>query len=428
MPRRSSTTPPSFTPRGDSVQVNFRLHGKRHRKSFPTQEEGQRYYEQMLTTPPEQLPSRPSPGPHSPEGEPTLEWLLRYARDKHWKGMPSEQMRAKDGTHCINLLGPTRRVSTVDEAAVKSLVYTLWHSGLPGTVINRKLVPLSVMLRLAYERGWIKRIPEVGKRAEWVQPLRIMSEAEEEKLLTWAASMGMVDFCDLVALLVDTGISLPEALGLIWEDVGEKLRVKGVGERMVPLTQRARDILNRRIGAPAVFAGLTEDEVQRQWSLGRAVLGLESDLGFTVECLRDTFCMRTIRRQPGLPGLSLISEATGMRQEAWKYLQLLRQEESSKAYPPLARRIRRVRNLPGPLPPKPGTAPTVAPTELLGESPGISGGTAEDVQVEEPESPAVCDPDELRMVVEAWPWLPEAVRVGIVAMVSAVQENGIRGE
>lgn len=406
---KKSNTPPHYNPRGNSIQINFRHNGVRHRKQFPTREAAERYHAETLASPPDAKPARPSDGPRSPGSEPTLSWMLDYAIDKHWKGKPSARTAIANAKQCVNILGPTRRVSSIDEADIESLVSALWRSGVSGSTINCKLACLSIMLRLAYERGWIKQQPDVRPRFKWIQPFPYLSEDAERKFMAWAEGMGLSNLRDLVAILIDTGMEPAEAIALRDTDIGECIRFPVEGEmpeRVISVSDRIRELVNRRRSSAGpsgpLFGAYGRYDAERDWSLARTALSLPPGPSFGLRCLHDTFCMRTVYRVPGLHGAFAITKATGRRGPAvMNYDDLRGQEVDGRPYPPAV-----------------GKRPKwYKPRLLLPILP-----TTKDTPVEKPGTAPQDDAGDLRELVRAWPRLPKGVRAGIVAMVRAMQE------
>lgn len=147
----------------------------------------------------------------------------------------------------------------------------------------------------------LERLP-AGERRVLILPFRTLSEAEEARLLEWCRDSRRTDLHALVLLLVDTGATLAEVLKLEWEDVSTALRVrrgKIKPQRMIPLTERLSEFLASWRGKAAwyerVFPYVTRKVAGGWWSEARSALGLDADAKFTLDCLRDTFCVRRIQ-------------------------------------------------------------------------------------------------------------------------------------
>lgn len=287
-------------PRGNSFQADVTIRGVRYRKDFPTQAQAEKYEADARALPPSSLPAKRRSSLTTPDGVPTLEWLLRYVHATRWKGKPAERSVMANARQCLEILGPTRLASEVDEQAVEALVKALWGRKYSGSSINMKLAPLGLMLRIAYEHLWIDHLPNVERRHRRVYPFRTLSEAEEGRLLAWCSDSCRNDLQALVVLLLDTGATLTEVLKLKWEDVTTALRVRGRPERTIPLTERLSEILANRRGTAAgfekVFSRGTRKRAEGWWGDARSALGLDGDADFTLACLRDTYCDRQLRR------------------------------------------------------------------------------------------------------------------------------------
>jgi hypothetical protein len=242
---------------------------------------------------------------------------------------------------------------------------------------------------------------------EWIQPFPYLREDAERKLIAWAEGTGLTSLRDLVALLIDTGISPAEALALHAADVGECITFgpkAETPERVITLSDRVRELVERRRSSAGpsglLFGGYGREDADRDWSLARSALSLPPDPSLGLECLHDTFCMRTVCRLPGLPGAFAITQATGRQGPGvMKYDQLREQEADGRPYPPAVGKPR---------------------TPLGPQQPGEIQTTAEPDPAGQPGTPPD-DADGLRVVAEAWPWLPRGVRAGFVEIVTALQ-------
>jgi integrase len=289
-------------PRGNSYQADVTIRRVRYRRDFPTQAQAEKYEADARALPLSSVPAKPRSSLTVPDGVPTLEWLLRYVHATHWKGMPSERTAVTNARHCVEFFGPTLPSSAVDEQAIERLVANFVTLKYTSNSMNSKLAALGLMLRKAYERAWIERLPAVESRGLWVPPFRTLSEVEEARLLAWCRDSCRNDLHALVLLLIDTGAALAEVLRIEWEDVSTVLRVRGRGgrpERTIPLTERLSEILASRRGTAAgfdkVFPRGTRKRVEGWWGEARSALGLDADAEFTLNCLQDTFCVRRLK-------------------------------------------------------------------------------------------------------------------------------------
>jgi integrase len=134
---------------------------------------------------------------------------------------------------------------------------------------NRELATLSIMLRLAHERLYIRRLPRIRKYRE-PEPRDYTLKRDDEQTLLEACDQPLAD---LITLLVDTGLRVGEALSLTREDVHTSTTASYIkvrrgksrnAERKIPLTPRVKRLLRARIAsAPAsgwLFPGRSGDE------------------------------------------------------------------------------------------------------------------------------------------------------------------------
>jgi integrase len=423
-------------PRGKSFQADVTIRGVRYRKDFPTQAQAEKYEADARALPPSSMPAKRRSNLTAPDGVPTLEWLLRYVHATRWKGKPAERSVIGNARQCLEILGPTRLASEVDEQAVEALVKVLWDRKYSGSSINMKLAPLGLMLRVAYEHLWIDHLPNVERRHRRVHQFRTLSEAEEGRLLGWCRNSCKNDLHALVLLLVDTGATLTEVLKLKWEDVTAALRVRGKPERTIPLTQRLSETLANRRGTAAgfekVFSRGTRKRAEGWWGDARSALGLDGDAEFTLACLRDTYCDRQLRRGEWP---AKVSELTGVpirRLLTMHSVALQEQRGQSGAVPPVSaartsnsrrgqawRKRMLAERAAGRIPsslvtPQDDDGPRLAPVRV-----------SKDVQVTaaSPVKPTA-EPagQELTAVLTAWMRLPADVRSGIAGFVRVISE------
>jgi integrase len=152
-------------------------------------------------------------------------------------------------------------------------------------------------------------VPYIQKYREKPGRLRWQTPAEEAEMIRLLREMGKDDLADLVACLADTGCRRSELLGLEWDDVDDGWirlwETKGGSSRSIPLTQRAREILEARqeLAAVGPFASITARHLEDGWNRVRKAMGLENDKGFTPHCLRHGCASRLV--QAGVPILTV---------------------------------------------------------------------------------------------------------------------------
>lgn len=173
--------------------------------------------------------------------------------------------------HLLSAWG-TRRLDQIDEEAIEKYKserqrqQTRYKRVVSTASINRELATLSRLLRIAYERQLIRRVPHI-RRLGGEQPRDfVLSQTQEPLYLAAVPDL----LRDVATVLIDTGLRVGELLSLEWPQVsldapqGKKfpcLTIKpmysknGKG-RTVPMTQRAVSVLRRWRGQGAQMDGV----------------------------------------------------------------------------------------------------------------------------------------------------------------------------
>ena len=93
-----------------------------------------------------------------------LRELAEEVLNRHWRGCKSELSLWRNAKDVYLRLGASRSVKEVDERLIDDLVYQLERDGKANGTINRRLAALSKMLRHAYRRGYVQRIPVIERK------------------------------------------------------------------------------------------------------------------------------------------------------------------------------------------------------------------------------------------------------------------------
>lgn len=180
------------------------------------------------------------------------------------------------------------KIEDVNTALIEDYKQALSQLVAPATV-NRKMNALHKLLKWAYQRDYIARMPvftwnkEDNTRVRWLKP-----EEEEQlfKLLPPAVSA----FCEI---LMHTGMRRGELLRLKPEHIDgnyARLWVTKTGKpRSVPLNDRAMELCKQWLPF-----GFSEFVVHKEWSKARAAMGLEHDKDFVLHMLRHTAATRML--------------------------------------------------------------------------------------------------------------------------------------
>lgn len=149
--------------------------------------------------------------------------------------------------------------------------------------------------------------------------VRFLSEEEEARLLALLRHWGKDDVADVVAVLLDTGLRHSELWALTPADVSLPLnrlmvrrarhvggqvvqRTKNGAARMIPMTARVRQIIERRMGESLDYLFPYDNAwLRAAWDRAREHLGLSGDPNFVPYICRHTCASRLVQRGVPLP-------------------------------------------------------------------------------------------------------------------------------
>ncbi len=233
-----------------------------------------------------------------------LRELAEEVLNRHWRGCKSEMSLWRNAKDVYLRLGASRSVKEVDERLLDDLVYGLERDGKSNGTINRRLAAVSKMLKHAYRRGYIKRMPIIERKREPEGRMRWLDEREEEKMLAKFREIDRHDMADFCTVLVDTGLRTGELFKLCGRDVDQDARViylwdtKNGKSRSVPLTTRALSALqrNHKADMDAPLFTFTQDAFSHAWKTMKNMVGLRNDKEFIPHCLRHTCASRLVQR------------------------------------------------------------------------------------------------------------------------------------
>jgi len=239
----------------------------------------------------------------------TLSDLLDKTHRLIWADRKSGDHLYQVARRAVEQTGPLMLLSEVSEANIDDLKHHLKEAGRSNGTINRQLSALSVMLKLAHERGWMERAVKVRKMREGQGRLKWYTDIEEAAVLRLCDRLGYTDLRDLVVVLADTGMRVfTEALKITAADLlvtprGQLMAVvresKNDTSRSIPLTTRAREVFERRAKAHpkgSLLPTLSQRKVHTEWARVQVLLGWPSDGTHTLHTWRHTCCSRLIQR------------------------------------------------------------------------------------------------------------------------------------
>lgn len=252
-------------------------------------------------------------------------WTLEFAIDKafevQWKGTKSEKFYRAKSDNLLKFFGKDTLLAAIDTDAVdrlkrhlKSGANNRFNTPNSQATINHHLATLSMIFKLAHQRGGVAMKPVLGiKQARRVRK-RWVKEEEELVQLKLLKQWGKEDASDWYKLLMDSGMRPTETKDMTgaWCDFrdGGTIHVliskTDSGIRSIPMTKRVREVLERRCLTykhgklfPASWETFTN-----QWDETRKVMGLTEDRDFVPYCLRHTFATRLLQRGEDLEVVS----------------------------------------------------------------------------------------------------------------------------
>jgi integrase len=217
----------------------------------------------------------------------TLQDLLRKASPRLWTTMAHRKSCESNIYDAIEIMGRPM-LKDINTAMIDDYVQVV-SQGLRNSSINRKLSSLHTILKYAYDREWITKMPKFSWKKEDNERVRWLSKEEEEKLLSILPEE-ISAFCEI---LIHTGMRRGELMSVTREQIdGDYLRLwktKTNKPRSVALSPRAKELVDQ--WAPFKFSRFA---LYSAWNKARAEMGLENDRHFVMHMLRHTTATRVL--------------------------------------------------------------------------------------------------------------------------------------
>lgn len=180
------------------------------------------------------------------------------------------------------------KLADVTTAAIEDYKQVLSSIVAPATC-NRKMNALHKLLKWAYQREYISKMPvfpwnkEDNTRVRWLKP-------EEEKQLLSLLPPETAAFCEI---LMHTGMRRGELLNLKPEHIdGDYARIwktKTGKPRSVPLNDRAKELCKQWLPFK-----LAPNTIHNHWLKAKTAMGLDHDKDFVLHMLRHTAATRML--------------------------------------------------------------------------------------------------------------------------------------
>jgi integrase len=295
----------SVSKRGNSWQAYINIEGERLRKSFSTKVDATAWEalaRQAIRN------GKPVPNMGSSETSVTFSKAADAAYRMFWRGGKSDEKMVQYIRLLERQFGTRYPVANFTTQVIDNYINELKDAGNSNATINRKLAALSKILRHQHDLGTITSIPKIHRQKEGKNRIRWLTKEEENAILETLRDWGKFDIADAAVVAVDTGLRHSELIGLTFRDItkdGVYLHDTKNGEpRLVPLTSRARQVLESRVlqqkasgsNSQRIFPKGSRDWLRSTWDRLRNQLELDDVVWHT---FRHTTCSRLV--QGGVP-------------------------------------------------------------------------------------------------------------------------------
>lgn len=217
----------------------------------------------------------------------TFGQLIKKAFEPLWKGKSYYSTAYSNLADANEIMG-NPALKDINTDTVAEYADVLAEHVKPSTV-NRKLSNLHTILKYAYDREWILRMPKMPWRKEDNERIRWLSKDEETQLLALLPQPYSA-FCEI---LIHTGMRRGELMALKKEEVdGDYARLwktKTKKARSVPLSDRAKELINQYVPFSIELSPL-----RTAWLKAKKDMGLEDDPNFVMHTLRHTTATRML--------------------------------------------------------------------------------------------------------------------------------------
>jgi integrase len=219
----------------------------------------------------------------------TLIELLRRAAKYLWQGKASESLNMNNIYEIDKILG-NMKITEITTEVIDELADVL-NEGRANSTVNNKLSSLSTLLRYAYNRQWIDRMPLFPWREPARTRLRWLKGDEEERLLSLLPD-DVRAFC---TILIDTGMRRGELLKITKENIeGDYItlwpsQTKTKSARTIPMSPRTKALVQ-------VYVPFKMDvnRIRWFWDKAKHEMGLSEDKDFVLHTLRHTAATRML--------------------------------------------------------------------------------------------------------------------------------------
>ena len=217
----------------------------------------------------------------------TFRQLVKKAAEPLWRGK-SYYMSVISNLEDANEIMGNPLLRDINTDMIADYARVLLEYVKPSTV-NRKLSNVHTVLKYAYDREWIERMPKMAWQKEDNERIRWLSKEEETQLLA-TLPQPYSAFCEV---LIHTGMRRGELMGLqkdhVDGDYARLWKTKTKKARSVPLSDRAKELLEQYVPFNIELIPL-----RTAWLRAKKEMGLEADPHFVMHTLRHTTATRML--------------------------------------------------------------------------------------------------------------------------------------
>jgi integrase len=249
----------------------------------------------------------------------TVKTAYERALKMHGKWRDSASPETIEGNYKAMALhfGADTLLSTIGQDEMEGWMAAM--AGTSGSTINQRLSLVSVLFKIASQKDKTLTAPHVDRVKGTIGRHRTLSAKEEQGALAYFTESaaqprdkrGLLRaegqardraMLDLIPALLDTGFRLGEMLRVGPAEVDLEAGTitatltKSGTDRTIPMTQRVRAIMERRLAAGGAFSCFTVDSADDCWERMRDAIGLAHDKRFVIHALRHTCCTRMVQR------------------------------------------------------------------------------------------------------------------------------------
>lgn len=292
----------AISQRGTKFRLDCTIKGERYSRTFSTRTEALAWQEKAKARVALGLPADEAV---AAAADMTVAEAFKSA-SRSWMQQRDGSNSIANGKAVVEILGPSRRVSTLTIKDQDDLVDRYLAAGLAAGTINRRLSALSKMLNVARDAG-VHVSLQVKTLREGEGRQRYFTFLEEQTVLGHFMRTCNHDLADFVQVALDTGCRLSELLAIdpSWVRLeaagGWSLTLpwhvtKTQKPRTIPLSQRAAAILQERTfgGRRPWPEGWTQDSVDAAWAAMRKAIGMDHDKEFVFHVCRHTCAVRLL--------------------------------------------------------------------------------------------------------------------------------------